>query len=82
MKGSPVVMECKVIGSPVIQMKWFKNDTEISSNDNKYQMGFNDSVATLEIANSVVDDSGEYVCEASSEAGSDRCKSVIAIKGL
>lgn len=79
--GSAVILECRVIGSPTISIKWFKNEAEISSDD-KYEMAFSNSVATLQIANCSVDNSGDYVCEASSEAGSDRCNSVITVKGL
>lgn len=80
-KGSPVFLECSVTGSPTIKIKWFKNETEIHFGD-KYKMDFTESVATLEISASVLDDSGEYICEASSEAGIDRCKSVVSVKGL
>ncbi|KAK1875087.1 Titin [Dissostichus eleginoides] len=77
--GDSAIVECKVTGSPVISFKWFKDEMEISSSA-KYKMTLTDLVASLEIVNSAVEDSGEYVCVASSEAGSDRCSSTVIIK--
>lgn len=73
-------LECKVTGSPVISFRWFKDEMEISSSP-KYTMALSDLKASLEIVNCAVKDSGEYVCVASSEAGSDRCSSTVTVKG-
>lgn len=81
LNGSLATLECKVTGSPEISIRWYKNETEISLND-KYQMTFIDSVATLQISNCCVEDSGDYICQASSEAGSDRCSCLVTVKGL
>lgn len=67
-------------GSPVITFKWFKDAMEISSGP-KYSISVTDVEATLEILNCSVEDSGEYVCVASSEAGSERCSSTVTVKG-
>ncbi|KAJ8012937.1 hypothetical protein DPEC_G00048070, partial [Dallia pectoralis] len=77
--GQSLILSCKVTGSPLINVKWLKNETEIASND-KYRLSFADSVATLEIVNCSVDDSGDYICVASSDAGSDRCSSTVTVK--
>uniref|UniRef100_A0A673JAK2 Ig-like domain-containing protein n=1 Tax=Sinocyclocheilus rhinocerous TaxID=307959 RepID=A0A673JAK2_9TELE len=79
LNGSLATLECKVTGSPEISIRWYKNETEISSND-KYQMTFIDSVAKLQISNCCVEDSGDYICQASSEAGSDRCSCLVTVK--
>lgn len=81
MIGNTVTLECKVTGSPPVNIQWFKNDTEISSNE-KYQMTFANSVATFKMVNCSTDDSGSYICMASNDAGSDRCSSVISVKGV
>lgn len=73
-------LECRVTGSPVITFKWFKDELEISSS-HKYTMAVTDLVASLEVVDCIVEDSGDYVCEASSEAGSDRCSSTVTVKG-
>lgn len=78
--GDSAKLECKVTGSPVISFKWFKDEMEISSSP-KYTMAVIDLVASLEIVNCTVEDSGDYVCVASSEAGSDRCSSTVTVKG-
>uniref|UniRef100_A0A672ZVY1 Ig-like domain-containing protein n=1 Tax=Sphaeramia orbicularis TaxID=375764 RepID=A0A672ZVY1_9TELE len=72
-------LECKVAGSPIISFKWFKDMMEISSSS-KYTMRESDLVASLEVMNCKVEDSGDYVCVASSEAGSDRCSSTVTVK--
>lgn len=79
--GSIVVLECKVTGSPEIAIKWYKNNVEISPS-NKYQMTFIDSVATLQISNCSFDESGDYICVASSDAGSDKCSCLVTVKGI
>lgn len=78
--GDSTRLECKVTGSPVISFKWFKDEMEISSSP-KYTMALADLVASLEIVNCTVKDCGDYVCVASSEAGSDRCSSAVTVKG-
>ncbi|MFT7799607.1 titin-like, partial [Arapaima gigas] len=66
--GSAVSLECKVTGSPTIQIKWFKNEAEITSSD-KFEMTFINSVASLRLDSS---DSGSYTCIAKNEAGTDK----------
>uniref|UniRef100_A0A3P9Q041 Ig-like domain-containing protein n=1 Tax=Poecilia reticulata TaxID=8081 RepID=A0A3P9Q041_POERE len=77
--GVSIRLECKVSGSPVISFKWFKDEMEISSSP-KYTISVSDVEATLEILNCATGDSGDYVCVASSEAGSDRCSSTVTVK--
>lgn len=78
--GDSSRLEVRVTGSPVITFKWFKDEMEISSGP-KYSISLTDVEATLEILKCSVEDSGEYVCVASSEAGSDRCSSTVTVKG-
>uniref|UniRef100_A0A3Q3JQE8 Ig-like domain-containing protein n=1 Tax=Monopterus albus TaxID=43700 RepID=A0A3Q3JQE8_MONAL len=77
--GDSTRLECKATGSPVISFKWFKDEIEISPSP-KYLMALTDLVASLEIVGCTVEDSGHYVCVASSEAGSDHCSSTVTIK--
>lgn len=78
--GHSTRLECNATGSPVITFKWFKDEMEISSGP-KYTMSSSDFVASLEVAGCAVEDSGDYVCVASSEAGSDRCSCMLTVKG-
>lgn len=78
--GESAKLEAKVVGSPTIGFKWFKDEMEISSSS-KYIIKQTDLETALEIINCTVEDSGEYMCVASSEAGSDRCSSTVTVKG-
>ncbi|XP_078795836.1 titin-like [Oryzias latipes] len=77
--GDSAKLEAKVVGSPIIGFKWFKDEMEISSSA-KYIINQTDLETALEIINCTVEDSGEYLCVASSEAGSDRCSSAVSVK--
>uniref|UniRef100_A0A8C4X8A3 Ig-like domain-containing protein n=1 Tax=Erpetoichthys calabaricus TaxID=27687 RepID=A0A8C4X8A3_ERPCA len=81
MTGSSVHLECKVTGTPEIQIKWLKNESEISAGDT-YQMSFTEDVASLHIFNASVEESGDYICEACNDAGTDRCNSLVIVKEL
>uniref|UniRef100_A0A8C6L9W6 Ig-like domain-containing protein n=1 Tax=Nothobranchius furzeri TaxID=105023 RepID=A0A8C6L9W6_NOTFU len=78
-RGNSTRLECKVTGSPVISFRWFKNETEISCSP-KYTIRTTDVESVLEIAECLVEDCGDYVCVASSEAGSDRCSCTVTVK--
>lgn len=78
--GQSSRLECRATGSPVITFKWFKDEMEITPGP-KYTMAVDDLVASLEIVQCTVEESGDYVCAASSDAGSDRCSSTVTVKG-
>lgn len=78
--GDTARLECKVTGSPVISLKWFKDEMEICPGP-KYTMVFRDTVVSLEVIDCTVEDSGDYFSVATSEAGSDRCSSTVTVKG-
>ena len=78
--GDSTRLECKVTGSPAITFKWFKDEMEISSGA-RYTLSCSDSEAAVDMVKCSVEDSGDYVCVASSEAGSDRCSSTVTVKG-
>lgn len=78
--GQPLKLSCKLQGSPVISVTWFRNGCEVAS-DHRHTMVFDGSVVTLDVENCSVEDSGDYVCLASSEAGRDQCSSSVTVKG-
>lgn len=78
--GQPLKLSCKVQGTPVISIRWFKNESEITA-DHRYSMSFDGSVASLLVEASCAEDSGEFVCLASSEAGRDQCSCSVTVKG-
>ncbi|XP_068592046.1 myosin light chain kinase, smooth muscle-like [Cebidichthys violaceus] len=77
--GQPLKLSCKVQGTPVISIIWFINGSEISS-DLKHSMSFDGSIATLEVENCSVEDSGDYVCMASNEAGRNQSSCSVTVK--
>ena len=78
--GQPLTLSCKVEDSPGLSVNWFRNGCEIFSNYRQL-VCFSNSVASLEVIDSIVEDSGEYVCMASSAAGSDQCVCTVTVKG-
>lgn len=75
-----VVFECQVVGTPEIDIYWFKDGNELSPS-NRYKMDFSNSLAKLEILGSEIKDSGVYYCEARNEAGSESCSMEFKVKG-
>lgn len=47
----------------------------------RYSISFVDGIATLDIINSTIEDTGIYVCEATNEAGSESCSIDVKVKG-
>lgn len=80
-KGIAARLQCTVKGSPELRIHWFWNERELSDGE-KYKISFKTGVATLEILNLLVTDSGSYTCEVSNNAGSESCNTLIAVKGL
>uniref|UniRef100_A0A7N8Y279 Ig-like domain-containing protein n=1 Tax=Mastacembelus armatus TaxID=205130 RepID=A0A7N8Y279_9TELE len=80
-QGVASCLQCTVKGSPELHIHWFLNDRELSEGE-KYKISFKNGVATLEIMNLLVTDSGSYTCEVSNNAGSESCNTHIAVKGL
>lgn len=80
-KGDATQLVCKVTGTPPIKIRWFVNDREIKESS-KHKMSFVESTAVLKLTDVAVEDSGEYMCEAQNEAGSDHCGSILIVKGL
>lgn len=78
--GQPLHLSCRVLGSPVISIAWFKDCCEMASVPS-CSMNFDGLVASLDIEESLVKDGGEYVCMATSEAGSDQCTCSVTVKG-
>lgn len=73
-------LSCKVQGTPVITVTWFKSGSEIPS-DHRHTMAFDGSVASLVVQDCSVEDSGKYTCVASSEAGTDECHCSVSVRG-
>lgn len=79
-QGISARLQCSVKGSPELHIHWFWNERELHDGD-KYKISFKSGVATLEIMNVVVIDSGSYTCEVSNDAGSESCNALVTVKG-
>ncbi|XP_060875327.1 obscurin isoform X5 [Metopolophium dirhodum] len=67
---STAILEAKVIGDPLPDIFWFKNDEEIQENE-RIKCMFEDDIAAIVIKNVEVEDEGEYKVFAKNELGSD-----------
>ena len=68
--GNSITLFCDVESHPPPIIKWFINDKEIRGNVNGIY--FSDNNRRLIINEVAVEDIGDYVCEATNKAGSDR----------
>ena len=68
--GNSITLFCDVESHPPPIIKWFINDKEIRGNGNGIY--FSDNNRRLIINEVAVEDIGDYVCEATNKAGSDR----------
>ena len=68
--GNSITLFCDVESHPPPIIKWFINDKEIRGNVNGIY--FSDNNRRLIINEVAVEDIGDYVCEATKKAGSDR----------
>lgn len=78
-KGDGTQLACKVTGTPPIKITWFANDRELRESS-KHKMSFAESTAVLRLTDVAIEDSGEYMCEAQNEAGSDHCTGIVIVK--
>uniref|UniRef100_A0A665TP19 Ig-like domain-containing protein n=1 Tax=Echeneis naucrates TaxID=173247 RepID=A0A665TP19_ECHNA len=74
-QGIAARLQCTIKGSPELHIHWFWNETELSDGE-KHKTSFKNGVATLEIMNVLVSDSGSYTCEVSNNAGSEKPPSI------
>ena len=78
--GDRKVFECKVVGTPEISVRWFRDGAEIHQSVT-HSMSFLNSVATLDISQVSERDSGRYFCEARNEAGTVSVSVGLEVKG-
>lgn len=67
-KDQPVLLTCKVEGTPFPNITWFFNDVELFASEH-YSMTVVENVATLEIVKASPQDVGIYSCQAKNEGG-------------
>ncbi|TKR95914.1 hypothetical protein L596_010016 [Steinernema carpocapsae] len=79
-EGDHVEMECKIVGEPMPEIRWYKDKEEISSTDAHFhQTTKNDGTARLTIDSVELADAGEYRCEAKNPAGTARTEAPMKV---
>lgn len=81
LKGSDVILQCEIAGTPPFEVAWFKDRRQVRSSK-KFKVTAKHSVASLHILNLESQDTGEYQCKAMNEVGSDTCTCPVKFKGL
>lgn len=80
--GETAKFTCKATGQPKPQILWFKNDKEISKDDNKFSVQYGDEgEETLLIVDVQPEHDGTYMVEAKNPAGSTKCKAELFVEG-
>ncbi|XP_017019749.1 muscle M-line assembly protein unc-89 isoform X1 [Drosophila kikkawai] len=78
----PVRLTCQIVGYPVPEILWYKDDQLIHA-DRKHLISSEGQFFTLEIAATTLDDSGTYTCLAKNELGSVSCHCTLVVdKGI
>ncbi|CAB3396936.1 unnamed protein product [Caenorhabditis bovis] len=70
-EGNEIVLECCVTGKPIPTVSWYKDGLKMIIENRMLQYTDRKGVARLNIMNVVIDDAGEYTCEAVNNLGKD-----------
>ncbi|KAM7388604.1 hypothetical protein PAMP_024769 [Pampus punctatissimus] len=79
-EGSPIRLECRVIGNPQPLVRWFCEGRELLSSPD-IQIWKDGDLHTLVIAEAFEDDTGRYTCVASNSLGADNTSAEVYIEG-
>ncbi|CAC5377034.1 TTN [Mytilus coruscus] len=80
--GETAKFTCKAKGQPKPQILWFKNDKEITKDDNRFSIQYGDEEGeeTLLIVDVLPEHDGTYSVEAKNTAGSTKCKAELFVE--
>ncbi|EFP11257.1 CRE-TTN-1 protein [Caenorhabditis remanei] len=70
-EGNEIVLECCVTGKPIPTITWYKDGLKLIIENRMLQYTDRKGVSRLNIMNVVMDDAGEYTCEAVNTLGKD-----------
>ncbi|EGT41041.1 hypothetical protein CAEBREN_30100 [Caenorhabditis brenneri] len=70
-EGNEIVLECCVTGKPIPTITWYKDGLKLIIENRMLQYTDRKGVSRLNIMNVVMDDAGEYTCEAVNSLGKD-----------
>ncbi|KRT85768.1 Immunoglobulin, partial [Oryctes borbonicus] len=78
-EGSKFTFVCKVIGTPMPIVTWYKDGISIQ-NFPDYETSFDQGLCTLTIDETFADDSARYSCKATNAAGSAETSAALLVK--
>lgn len=67
--GEPLVLNCKFLGIPRPNIRWYRDDVEIIEDENDSRISFHDNKTILDIKYIKIEDQGKYKCAASNRLG-------------
>ncbi|XP_036344439.1 muscle M-line assembly protein unc-89-like, partial [Rhagoletis pomonella] len=78
----PVRLTCQVVGYPTPEVFWYKDDQQIVES-RRCLITDDGQFHTIELASTILDDSGVYTCTAKNELGSVSCHCTLVVdKGI
>ncbi|NXG70714.1 PALLD protein, partial [Baryphthengus martii] len=80
-EGNRVLLECRVSGNPVPDVRWFCEGKELQNTPDIQIRSGSGGLHSLVIAEAFEDDTGRYTCLASNSIGSDSTSAEIFIEG-
>uniref|UniRef100_A0A8C3L8B2 Palladin n=1 Tax=Chrysolophus pictus TaxID=9089 RepID=A0A8C3L8B2_CHRPC len=80
-EGNKVLLECRVAGNPVPDVRWFCEGKELQNSPDIQIHSGSGGLHSLIIAEAFEDDTGRYTCLASNSLGSDSTSAEIFIEG-
>uniref|UniRef100_A0A183CWJ3 Muscle M-line assembly protein unc-89 n=1 Tax=Gongylonema pulchrum TaxID=637853 RepID=A0A183CWJ3_9BILA len=79
-ESEQVVLECKIVGEPMPEVKWFKDKQEIKADDAHFKKEtLPDGIARLTIDSATKADAGEFRCEAQNSSGTARAEAQLNV---
>uniref|UniRef100_A0A7N4NJ03 Ig-like domain-containing protein n=1 Tax=Sarcophilus harrisii TaxID=9305 RepID=A0A7N4NJ03_SARHA len=79
LKGSDVVFQCEISGTPPFEVVWVKDRKQVRSSK-KFKITSKNFDTSLHILHLEAADIGEYHCKATNEVGSDTCVCTLKFK--
>ncbi|NXY40817.1 PALLD protein, partial [Ceuthmochares aereus] len=80
-EGNRVLLECRVAGNPVPDVRWFCEGKELQNSPDIQIRSGSGGLHSLIIAEAFEDDTGRYTCLAANSVGSDSTSAEIFIEG-
>lgn len=79
-EGETIELECCLASGPLPEIKWYKNNKEITYDDHIESVAREDGTLKLIIRNVLPDDKGVYTVKATNTTGAAKCFSSLIVK--